>query len=77
MAVPTTLPNTPPPASPSPQRFYFYFGKCKKTRLSHGGWKFTEGPRWAEYSVLGINLLDKKDERGALPTHTLSKISQA
>lgn len=77
MAVPTTLPNPPPPLLRLPRDFIFTLVNAKKTRLSHGGWKFTEGPRWAEYSVLGINLLDKKDERGALPTHTLSKISQA
>lgn len=26
-----------------PQRFYFYFGKCKTRRPSYRGWKFTQG----------------------------------
>lgn len=72
VAVPTALPS---PLPLSPQRFYFYFGKCKKTRLSYGGWKFTEGPGCAEYPA--VLLSAKKGEWGALLTHLLRRISQA
>lgn len=39
-----SLPSLPSPRSPLPRNFIFTLVKCKKTRPSYGGWKFTEGP---------------------------------